>query len=210
MDKRFCIQPEKIHRMMLTIVCFRMFLYAAFGLVGISNAVAECKPDGPPLTQAMINDFLQKPEIILSDDANSKREANALRVSISQYAAASPAVIQALKSILPNATLQQRAAVGEGLYAAVIYCRASDSVIANRIESAVKSIGDKDVTHAYRLAASLSGLSTDISKPQTLMGLASAKHSARTPASIGVPTPTNRRSLDLKLSDPFRSLDAWR
>jgi hypothetical protein len=194
--------------MTFAVVCFKISRYAACGLVGISNAYAACKLDGPMLTPAMINDFLQKPEIILSDDASSKHGARELSVAISQYAAAGPAVIQAIKSILPSATLEQRAAIGEGLYAAVTFCRAIDPVIATRIESAIKSISDEDVMLAYRLAARLSAPSTGNSQPKIVSGFASPKTSARAPGLIGEPSPTNPGSL--KLSDPFGSPDAWR
>jgi hypothetical protein len=141
--------------MTFAFVRLRISFFAAYGLVGLSNAYGACNARGHPLTPAMINDFLEKPEIILSDDTGGKREVHELSVSISRYAVAGPAVIQAIKSILSNATIEQRVAIGEGLYSAFAYCRAIDPVIAARIDSAVKSINDKDVTLAYRLAVSL-------------------------------------------------------
>jgi hypothetical protein len=189
-------------------VACRKTLYAACGLVWFSNAYASCKVDGLPLTPAMINDFLQKPEIILGDDAGSKRGARKLSFSISQYAATGSAAIQAIKSILPSATLQQRAAIGEGLYKAVAFCRAIDPLTATRIEIAVNSIGDKEVTLAYRRAANLSGPATGNSKPKSFSGLASAKPLAPPPGLIGTPSPNDPGSL--KLSDPFGSPDVWR
>jgi hypothetical protein len=152
-------------------VACQKILYAACGFVWFSNAYASCKLDGLPLTPAMINDFLQKPEIILSDDADGKRGARVLSFSVSQYAAAGPAAIQAIKSILPSATLQQRRAIGEGLYRAVAFCRAIDPVTSTRIEVAVKSIGDKDVMLAYRLAENLSSPDTGNSTQIFLVGL---------------------------------------
>jgi hypothetical protein len=202
------MQPKQRYQVTFPVACFKISLYAACGLVGISNAHAACKPDGLPLTRAMIDDFLQKPEIILSDDAGSKRGARELSVAISQYAAAGTAVIQAIKSILPSATLQQRAAIGEGFYAAAAFCRAIDPAIATRIESAIKPIGDKDVMLAYRRATNLSAPSTGNSQPKIVSEFASAKTSARAPGLIGDPSPTNPGSL--KLSDPFGSPGAWR
>jgi hypothetical protein len=187
--------------------CCKIF-YAAFGLGAFSNAYAACKLDGLPLTPEMVGNFLDKPEIVLGNDASTKRAASALSVSISQYAAADQATIRALKSILPNATLQQRVAIGQGLYRAVFFCRSIDPAIATRIESGVRLIGDKDVILAYRIAGNLSHPPSDISKPKTLSGFKSAKPSASAPALI--PTPANPGSLDLKLSDPFGSPDAWR
>jgi len=200
--------------MQFPLACCKI-LYASCGLVAFSNAYAACKPDGP-VTPEMVADFLDKPEIVLGNDASSKRAANALSLSISQYAAADQATIRALKSILPSATLQQRVAIGQGLYTAVFFCRPIDPTIATRIESGVRLIGDKDVILAYRIAGNLSDPSSDISKPKTLSGFKSVKPSARAPALIGDPTPG---SLDLKLRDPFRSPelrdpfgspDAWR
>jgi hypothetical protein len=189
-------------------VACRKILCAACGLVWFSNAYASCKLYGLPLTPAMINNFLQKPEIILSDDASSERGARELSFSIGQYAAAGPAVIQAIKSILPSATLQQRAAIGGGLYTAVAFCRAIDPETATRIEIAVKSIGDNDVTLAYQRAESLSGPATGNSKPKVLGGFPSAKLLAHPPGLIGNPSPDDHGSL--KLSDPFGSPDVWR
>jgi hypothetical protein len=179
--------------------------FAAFGLIGLSNAFGACNPRGLPLTPAMINDFLQKPEIILSDDARGRRALHDLSVSISQYAAAGPAAIQAIKSVLPNATIQQRLAIGEGLYRAIGYCRAIDPVTAARIESAVKSISDEDVTLAYRLGVSSSNKSP---QPKLLNGFASTRRPIRLPGLIAEPSPDNPGSL--KLSEPFGSPDTWR
>jgi hypothetical protein len=148
--------------------------------------------------------------LVLGNDAGSKRAANALSVSISQYAAADQATIQALKSILPSATLRQRAAIGQGLYTTVLFCRPIDPAIATRIESGVRLIGNKDAIRAYRIAENLSDRPTDISKPKTLAGITLGKPWASAPALLGEPTPTNPGSLDLKLSDPFGSPDAWR
>jgi hypothetical protein len=165
------------------------------------------KLDGLPLTPAMINDFLQKPEIILSDDADGKRGARVLSFSVSQYAAAGPAAIQAIKSILPSATLQQRRAIGEGLYRAVAFCRAIDPVTSTRIGVAVKSIGDKDVMLAYRLAENLSSPDTGNSNPNIFSGFASAKPLTHPPGLIGKPSPNDPGSL--KLRDPFGPPAAW-
>ena len=139
--------------MQFPVACCKI-LYAACGLVAFSNAYAACKPDGP-VTPEMVADFLDKPEIVLGNDASSKRAANALSLSISQYAAADQATIRALKSILPSATLQQRVAIGQGLYTAVLFCRPIDPAIATWIERGVRLIGDEDVILAYRSAENL-------------------------------------------------------
>ncbi|MGH7888548.1 MAG: hypothetical protein ACREPG_11820 [Candidatus Binatia bacterium] len=184
-------------------VAFRKILYAACGLIAFSNAYAACKPDGPRLTQEMVANFLDKPEIILGNDASSKRAANAFSASITQYAAADQATIRALKSILPSATLQQRVAIGQGLYAAVLFCRPIDPAIATRIENGVRLIGNQDVILAYRSAENLSDPPGNIAKPNTLSGFKPVKPPAISPALIGKPTPANPGSLDLKLGDPF-------
>jgi len=199
-------RPMERIRMRFPIAC-RKFLYAAGGLIAFSNAYAACKPPGPALTPEMVANFLDKPEIVLGNDASSKRAANALSASISQYAAADQATIGALKSILPSATPQQRVAIGQGLYKAAFVCRPIDPAIATRIESGVRSIGDKDVILAYRIVGNLSDPPSDISKPKTLSGFKSVKPSASAPGPMGDPTPG---SLDLKLRDPFGSPDAWR
>ena len=193
-------------------------LYAACGLVAFSNAYAACKPEGPPLGPEMVDNFLDKPEIVLDNDASSKRAAYALSASISQYAAADQATIRALKSILPSATLQQRVAIGQGLYTAVLFCRPIDPAIATWIETGVRLIGDEDVILAYRSAENLSDPPINIAKPngfkpvmppagalKTLLGFKPVKPPAGAPELIGKPTPENPGSLDLKLGDPFGS-----
>jgi hypothetical protein len=184
-------------------VACRKILYTACGLIAFSNAYAACKPDGRRLTPEMVADFLDKPEMVLGNDASSKRAANALSVSISQYAAADQATIRALKSILPSATLQQRVAIGQGLYAAVLFCRPIDPAIATWIESGVRLIGDEDVIRAYRTAENLSDPPGNIAKPDPLLGFKPVKPPATAPSLIGKPTAENPGSLDLKLGDPF-------
>jgi len=186
----------------------KVSLYTLCGLVGLSNAYAACNPHGPPLTSATIDNFLRNPEIILSYDASSKLEARELSFSVTQFVAAGPDVIQTIKSILPSATLQQRTAIGEGLFGAVTFCRAVDPTFATRIESAVKSISDRDVIYAYQHAANLSLPSTYNSRIKSSTGFVSTTPPAHARALIGEPSPTDPGSL--KLSDPFGSPDAWR
>jgi hypothetical protein len=181
--------------------CFKNLFFAACGFFWLSSACASCKLDRLPLTPAMINDFLQKPEIILSDVASSKRGDRALSISIIQYTAAGPAVIQAIKSILPGATPRQRAAIGEGLYTAVALCRAIDPVAAAEIEKAVKSIDDKDVTKAYRPAERRT---IGNSKPNIYNGVTPAKPLGHLPELFGKPSAYDPGSL--KLKDPFRPM----
>jgi hypothetical protein len=149
----------------------------------------------------MINDFLENPETILSDVVSSKRGDRALSFSITQYAAAGPAVIQAIRSILPGATHRQRDAIGEGLYTAAALCRAIDPLAAAEIEKAVKSIDDKDVTLAYGLAESRI---LSKSKPKTYNGVSPAKSLGHLPELFGKPSAYDPGSL--KLNDPFRPM----
>lgn len=206
---RIFIQEKHNHHTVFSVIYLTILLYGTSSFFA-SVVYAACKPKGPPLTPEMVNNFLGKPEMVLGNDAGSKRAANALSVSISQYAAADQATIQALKSILPSATLRQRVAIGQGLYTTVLFCRPIDPAIATRIESGVRLIGNKDAIRAYRIAENLSDRPTDISKPKTLAGITLGKPWASAPALLGEPTPTNPGSLDLKLSDPFGSPDAWR
>jgi hypothetical protein len=190
-----------------SVACHKIF-YAASSVFWVSNAWGACRLEGFPVTPAMINDFLQTPEIILSGDAKGQRGVQELRGSVTKYTVAVPAAIQAIKSILPNTTHQQRAAIGEGLYAAVAYCRAIDPATATRIETAIKFLGNDDVRFAYQVAAGLSGPPIGVSKPKIVSGFASPKPSGRTTGLIGEPSPANPGSL--KLSDPFGSPDDWR
>ncbi len=185
----------------------RNILYAAGGLFWASNACAACRLD-TTLTAAMINDFLQKPELFLSGDASSQRGAKELKANVTKFAAAAPAIVRAIKTILPSATHQQRTVIGEGLYAAVAYCRTVDPATATRIEAAVKFIGNGEVTLAYQLAANSPVRPAGDSNPKLGSGFGLAEPSGRPPGLIGAPTPADPGSL--KLADPFGPPDAWR
>lgn len=208
MEELDCFQPEGRTLMTLADVCFRASLYTVCGFIACSNACAACKPEALQLTPAMIDEFLRKPEILLQRYASSKRGTQDLSVSISQYAAEVPTGAQAIKSILPGATLQQREAIGKGLYRAVAFCEAVDPAIAIRIKNVVKSIGDNVVTHAYLFAESLSDPPIDNSPPQSLTKRTSAQPPVRERGLIGEPSLTDPGSL--KLADPFRPIDAWK
>jgi hypothetical protein len=185
----------------------RNFLYAAGGLFWVSNACAACRLD-TTLTVAMMNDFLQKPELMLSGDASSQRSAQELKANVTKFAAAAPAAVRVIKTILARATHQQRTVIGQGLYAAVASCRAVDPATATRIETAVKSIGNSDVMLAYQLAANSSVRPAGDSNPKLGSGFGPAEPSGRSPGLIGAPTPADPGSL--KLADPFGPPDAWR
>jgi hypothetical protein len=194
---------------MLAVVLLEVFLYT-YGLLALSDAYAACKPDGPPVTSAMVSNFLDMPDLVLGNDAITNRAAYALSVSISQYAAADQRSVQALKLLMPKATFQQRVAIGRGLYAAMSFCRPIDPAISTRIDGDVRLIWNRDVILAYQIAEELSDSSSIKSKPKTLAGLALAKPSGSVPSLLGEPTPTSSGRIDLKLGDPFGSPDAWR
>lgn len=185
----------------------RNILYAAGGLFWASNACAGCILDAT-LTPAMIDRFLQKPEIILSYNASTQRGTRALKANVTGFVAAAPAAVQAIKSILPGATHQQRTAIGEGLYAAVAHCRTVDPAIAARIETAVKSIGNDDVSLGYQLAANPSGGPEGGSNPKLGSGFGHAGPSGGPAGLIGAPTAADPGTL--KLADPFGPPGAWR
>jgi hypothetical protein len=192
---------------MTSAAAYRKILYTGCGLLWLSNAFATCKLDGLQITPAMINEFLEKPELLLTDDANSIRGAHDLSGSVAKYAAAAPAAIQALKAIIPRATLRQRAAIGAGLSMAVAACHAMDPLAAARLETAISSLDNGDVMAAYLRAQSLSGPPAGNSKPKVRSGFAPAKPPATTPGLIGEPARASPESL--KLSDPFAPPDAW-
>lgn len=193
-------------------LCFRLYLCANFEFVGAALANGACMPDGPPTTPEMVKGFLEKPDFILGNEANNKRLARVLSVSISQYAAADPSAISAITSILPSATFQQRWAIGEGLFAAVEFCRARDPAVAKRIANAIVSIGDKDVVSAYRLTETLSDPSID--GPDRVIATETESGAAWKAGNALIGTPTSKDpgslSLSLQLSDPFASPDTWR
>jgi hypothetical protein len=186
-------------------IYFRISVYTICGLVGLSCAYAACSPQGLLLTSTTMNNFLRHPEIIVSYDASSSRGARELSVAVTRYAAGGPAVIQAIKSILPSATLQQRMAIGEGLSAAVALCRAIDPTFATQIESAIISIGDNDVVKAARHAANCQFVNLHCTNKK--FELVSTAPSAHARGLIGQASPSNPGRL--KLSDPFGSPDAW-
>lgn len=185
-------------------------LVVAYGIFYYSNTCAACKLDGPLAAPLVMSDFLRKPESILIDDASSNRGAQELSITISRIAATGPssAVVQAIKFILPRATLPQKVAIGEGIYSAMTLCLRVDSATATRIERAVQLLADKDVSLAYARAASMSDPSGEKSHPEILTPFAATKPSPRGGQLIGEPTLTNPGSL--KLADPFGSPDVWR
>jgi len=207
--RRACrLANENMRRNQVTFaaVC-RRILCAGVGLLWLSNASAACKLDDLQVTPAMISAFLQKPELILGDDAHSTRGTHELSLSVSRYAAAAPASIQALKSIISRSTLRQRTAIGEGLYRAVAFCRASDPLTASRIEIAVNSLENGDITAAYLRAARLPGSPPGTSNSKMVNRFAPANAPARPPGLIEDPSYASPGSL--KLSDPFGPPEAW-
>jgi len=171
---------------------FNVSALAACGLVIVSNAQAACKFGVSSLSPAALNALVKRPETILEGSGSTMRGARRLSASISQYAATGPAAIEVIKSVLPSATPQQRIAIGEGLFAAVTFCRGINPVVSTQIERAIKSIKDGEVMLAYRRAAGSSA---------PLTGHASAKTSARGPDLVAKP-PVSDPS-NLKLSNPF-------
>ncbi|WGJ14168.1 hypothetical protein QEV83_16180 [Methylocapsa sp. D3K7] len=157
-----------------------------------------------------MNEFLLKPESMLAGQIGNKREALELSTTVSEIVAAgmSPAVVQAFKLILPRASLPQKEAIGEGFYNAMTHCLRIDSQTATRIETAIPTIGDRDVSLAYARAALLSELFADTSHIGNLIPSAATKPQARGGQLIGEPTVSNPGNL--KLADPFGSPDIWR
>lgn len=189
-------------------VYFKLSLCAACSVAGISNALAACRPEGGPLPPARIEEFLLNPEIILRTDAASERSARELRISVLRYAAAGPALIRAMKTILPGATPEQKAAIGEGLFGAVLLCMATDPAMAGQIEAAIKLISDRDVMESFRLAKNLAAHPLGGLQPQSGSGFTRARKAAPARGLIEEPTPAGPGSL--KLANPFGRFDAWR
>ena len=162
------------------------------------TAAARCRPEGPPITTEMIQVFISKPTVLLLSDATSQRDADAMEVSVSQYVAADTSALPALVGVLSQASVNQRTAIGRGLYRVVNVCAAVDQAIVQRTETAVRKIGDATVLDAYRTeeAATLGPTtSTNGGDLSAVAGLPAARSLAN--------GPVLDNAMSLKLSDPF-------
>jgi hypothetical protein len=186
---------------------FNFSTLAACGLAIGSSAHAACKLDSSSLSPAALNAFVERPEAILNEGATTRQQARWLSILVSQYAATGPAAIAAITSILPLASPQQRTAIGDGLCAAVTFCRAIDPAVSTRIEKAIKSINDKEVMLAYRCTAGFSAPSSADSQPTLLSRAESAKTSVHNPDLLAERPLTG--PWNLKIRDPFGPPDAW-
>lgn len=160
--------------------------------------VARCRPDGPPVTTEMIDAFISKPALLLLSDATSRRDADAMSVSVSQYIAADTSAMPALVSVLPQASVDQRVAIGRGLYRVVSVCAAVDQAVVQRTETALRKIGDVTVVDAYRTAEAMT---LGPAAPASGGDLWAGTH----PSTVQPPTDGSAidTSMSLKLSDPF-------
>ncbi len=140
--------------------CFNISALAICGLTIVSSAHAACKPSSHWLSPVALSDYAERPETILNNSASTSREAERLSALISEYAATGTAAIETIGSVLPDATTQQRTAIGKGLFAAVAFCRVADPMSSARIERSIKSLNDKEVMLAYKRAAAFSAAST--------------------------------------------------
>ena len=145
----------------------------------------------------MIDNFISKPTILLLD-ATSKRDADAMATSVSQYVAADTSAMPALISVLPQASINQRMAIGRGLFRVVDVCGAVDQAIAQRTETAVQKISDATVLTAYRTAEAATTRLTTSARAGDTRGRTGL---LATGAIIGGPAMNDLTNL--KLSDPF-------
>jgi hypothetical protein len=189
---------------------FKIGFWIACAVTCYSNAFAACKLDSPTPNPSAVNEFLLKPQSMLAGPIGNKREALELSTAVSEIVAAgmNPAVVQAFKVILPGASLPQKEAIGEGFYNAMTHCLRIDSQTASRIETAIPTIGDRDVSLAYARAALLSELFAGSSHLGNLIPSVATKPQVKGEQLIGEPTVSNPGSL--KLADPFGSPDIWR
>ena len=172
--------------------CINISALAVCGLTIISSAYAACKPSSSWLSPAALSEYAERPETILINSASTSREADRLSALISEYAATGPAAIETISSVLPKATPRQRIAIGRGLFAAIAFCRVTDSMSSARIERLIKSLNDKEVMLANKRAAASSAPSAANSP---------GKKAAHGPDLLGKPPLTGPWSL--KLSDPI-------
>ena len=162
------------------------------------SVAARCRPEGPPITTEMIEVFISKPTILLLSDATSQRDADAMAVSVSQYVAADTSALPALVGVLPQASVNQRTAIGRGLYRVVYLCAAVDQAIVQRTETAVRKIGDATVVDAYRAEEAIT------LGPTTLTNGGDLSAGAGPPAVGSLASgPVLDDAMSLKLSDPF-------
>lgn len=162
-----------------------------------TTVAARCRPEGPPVTKDMVDTFISKPTVLLLD-ATSKRDADAMATSVSQYVAADASAMPALMSVLPQASVDQRIAIGRGLFRVVDVCGAVDQAVVQRTETAVQKISDATVLTAYRTAE---GATTRPTTPAPSGDPRGRPGLLATGAIIGGPALND--PMNLKLSDPF-------
>jgi hypothetical protein len=181
--------------------CFNISALAVCGLTIVSSAYAACNPSSSWLSPVALSDYAEQPETILNNSASTSREAQRLSALISEYAATGPAAIETIRSVLPDATPQQRTAIGNGLFAAVAFCRVIDSTSSARIERSIKSLNDKEVMLAYERAEASSAPSTANFQSNLMIGVTPVKKAAHGPDLLGKPPLTG--PWELKLNDPI-------
>ena len=171
---------------------------AAIWMWPLGPAIAACRPQGPPLTDEMLQTFLDKPSRLLVMDATSPDDAAEMAIVVSQYVAAKPMALPALVSTIPQASLEQRRAIGAGLYRTVSACLPVDQGVSARTRDAVRALGDADVRRAYLRAE------TDATTPaSTLADAASDPTPAPSPQSLITAPLMDDPITSLKLSDAF-------
>lgn len=112
-------------------------------LTSLSSAQAACKVS---IDDDRVSTFLADPRRILLEDPRGG--ANTIWL-VRGMSVISTDTLRAIRSVIPKANRQQKAAIGEGLARAVGACDARDGGVARRITDAIRTASDSEVTRAF-------------------------------------------------------------
>lgn len=120
-----------------------VLLVAVLSVAGTAQVQAACKVS---LDAERIDAFLADPRRILLHDPRGG--ANTIWL-VRSMSVVNTDTLRAIRSVIPKANRQQKAAIGEGFARAVGACDARDGGIARRITDAIRTASDSDVTKAF-------------------------------------------------------------
>ncbi len=171
----------------------------AGALLGLATpAAASCKLHGQLMGPAEIESYRKNPEALLK---GYPRGGQALQAAVTQIAARGAEYIDAVSSVVTNASGPQNVAIGRGFSAAVSTCEAQDSGIVQRIKDAVKQSGSSAMRRAFLVNTQPEG-------PAAGPGGAGPA-AAQAPRGGMLPRDVFGNGRPEKLADPFGPADAW-
>jgi hypothetical protein len=114
------------------------------------SARASCYDGTQQLSPQKVSDFSANPSQLLTQNP----EGGAAMISQARDLVASdPATLGSILALLPNASRDQKRAIGSALAQAARICVRSDQAFANKIQQAIADTKDQDLVVAYAAAS---------------------------------------------------------